>query len=132
MITTALVERNSEGTFFIFTPDLKDFTIMGIGDTVVEAMSDFETSVQEVIESYASVSLPEELQDFKWEYRYDLGSLFDYYSFINVSALAKRIGINPSLMRQYKRGQYISKEQMGKIEKALREIGTELSAVSLT
>ncbi|KGL55149.1 MULTISPECIES: hypothetical protein [Porphyromonas] len=132
MITTALVERNSEGTFFIFTPDLKDFTIMGTGDTVVEAMSDFETSVQEVIESYASVSLPEELQDFKWEYRYDLGSLFDYYSFINVSALAKRIGINPSLMRQYKRGQYISKEQMGKIEKALREIGTELSAVSLT
>ncbi|KGN76545.1 hypothetical protein HR17_01960 [Porphyromonas gulae] len=132
MITTALVERNSEGTFFIFTPDLKDFTIMGTGDTVVEAMSDFETSVQEVIESCASVSLPEELQDFKWEYRYDLGSLFDYYSFINVSALAKRIGINPSLMRQYKRGQYISKEQMGKIEKALREIGTELSAVSLT
>lgn len=132
MITTALVERNSEGTFFIFTPDLKDFTIMGTGDTVVEAMSDFETSVQEVIESYASVSLPEELQDFKWEYRYDLDSLFDYYSFINVSALAKRIGINPSLMRQYKRGQYISKEQMGKIEKALREIGTELSAVSLT
>ncbi|KGN87460.1 helix-turn-helix domain-containing protein [Porphyromonas gulae] len=132
MITTALVERNSEGTFFIFTPDLKDFTIMGTGDTVVEAMSDFETSVQEVIESYASVSLPEELQDFKWEYRYDLGSLFDYYSFINVSALAKRIGINPSLMRQYKRGQYISKEQMAKIEKALREIGTELSAVSLT
>lgn len=132
MITTALVERNSEGTFFIFTPDLKDFTIMGTGDTVVEAMSDFETSVQEVIESYASVSLPEELQDFKWEYRYDLGSLFDYYSFINVSALAKRIGINPSLMRQYKRGQYISKEKMAKIEKALREIGTELSAVSLT
>lgn len=132
MITTALVERNSEGTFFIFTPDLKDFTIMGTGDTVVEAMSDFETSVQEVIESYASVSLPEELQDFKWEYRYDLGSLFDYYSFINVSALAKRVGINPSLMRQYKRGQYISKEQMAKIEKALREIGTELSAVSLT
>ena len=65
MITTALVERNSEGTFFIFTPDLKDFTIMGTGDTVVEAMSDFETSVQEIIESYASVSLPEELQDFK-------------------------------------------------------------------
>ncbi|KGN85963.1 hypothetical protein [Porphyromonas gulae] len=128
---TALVERNSEGTFFIFTPDLKDSTIMGTGSTVVEAMSDFENSVKEVIESYASEELPVELKNFKWEYRYDIVSLFDYYSFINVSALAKRIGINPSLMKQYKRGQYINKEQMGKIEKELHKIGTELSTVRL-
>ena len=132
MKTIALVERNSEGTFFIFTPDLKDSTIMGTGSTVAEAMSDFENSVKEVIESYDTEELPAELRNFKWEYRYDIASLFDYYSFINVSALAKRIGINPSLMRQYKGGQYISKEQMSRIEKALHEIGTELSAGSLT
>lgn len=132
MKTTALVERNSEGTFFIFTPDLKDFTIMGTGSSVADAISDFENSVKEVIESYGSEELPAELRNFNWEYRYDIASLFDYYSFINVSALAKRIGINPSLMRQYKRGQYISKEQMSKIEKEIKRIGTELSAVSLT
>lgn len=105
---------------------------MGSGSTVAEAISDFENSVKEVIESYGSEELPAELRNFKWEYRYDIASLFDYYSFINVSALAKRIGINPSLMRQYKRGQYISKEQMSKIEKEINRIGTELSAVSLT
>lgn len=132
MKTTALVERNSEGTFFVFTPDLQDFTIMGSGSTVAEAISDFENSVKEVIESYGSEELPAELRNFNWEYRYDIASLFDFYSFINVSALAKRIGINPSLMRQYKRGQYISKEQMSKIEKEINRIGTELSAVSLT
>lgn len=131
MKTTALVERNSEGTFFIFTPDLDDFTVMGTGSTVAEAMSDFENSVKEVVESYETDKLPAELRNFKWEYRYDIASLFDYYSFINVSALAKRIGINSSLMRQYKGGQYISKSQMSKIEKALREIGSELSSVSL-
>lgn len=132
MKTTALVERNSEGAFFVFTPDLQDFTIMGSGSTVAEAISDFENSVKEVIESYGSEELPAELRNFNLEYRYDIASLFDYYSFINVSALAKRIGINPSLMRQYKRGQYISKEQMSKIEKEINRIGTELSAVSLT
>lgn len=34
-------------------------------------------------------------------YQYDLQSFFDYFSFLNVSEIAKRAGINPSLMRQY-------------------------------
>ena len=34
-------------------------------------------------------------------------------------------------MHQYKAGQYISEKQIGKIEKVLREIGTELSRIEL-
>ena len=37
-------------------------------------------------------------------YKYDLQSFFNYFSFLNVTEIAKRAGINPSLMRQYNSG----------------------------
>ena len=44
-------------------------------------------------------------------------SLFEYYKVLNVTAFAKSIGLNDSLMRQYKKGDtYISDVQLSKIE----------------
>ena len=40
----------------------------------------------------------------EFRYQYDLQSFFDYFSFLNVTEIAKRAGVNPSLMRQYTRG----------------------------
>lgn len=40
----------------------------------------------------------------EFHYQYDLQSFFEYFSFLNVSEIAKRAGINPSLMRQYTSG----------------------------
>lgn len=37
-------------------------------------------------------------------FRFDLSSLFEYYSMLNVSAFARYLGINETLMRQYKKG----------------------------
>ena len=42
--------------------------------------------------------------EVEFEYKYDLQSFFNYFSFLNVSDIAKRAGINPSLMRQYSSG----------------------------
>ena len=45
--------------------------------------------------------------DFKGavvEFTYDLTALFAAFPFLNVSALAEWMGINPSLMRKYKAG----------------------------
>lgn len=94
---------------------------------------DFEKSVREIIEACADddQELPVELKNLTFEYRYDLASLFDYYRIINVSQFAKSAGINPSLMRQYKSGQYISEKQVLKIEKELNRIGKELANLSL-
>ena len=54
------------------------------------------------------------------------------FEFLNVSKLAKKIGINPSLMRHYKRGDtYISDAQADKIESCIHEIARELLSVTL-
>ena len=133
MKTIALIEKGKDGTFGIFTPDLKS-TIIGEGKTVAEAKSDFNNSVKEVSLYFeeSGKDIPEELQNIEFEYKYDLASLFNYYSFINVSKFAKVAGINASLMRQYKSGnQYISENQVMKIENALHKIANEIAAIKL-
>lgn len=87
----------------------------------------------EVLASYDSTSdIPAELLDAKFEYKYDISAFFDMFEFLNVSKLAKRIGINPSLMRHYKRGDtYISDAQANKIESGIHEIAHELLRVTL-
>ena len=132
MRTTALIEKGKDGTFGIFTPDIET-TIIGEGTTVAEAKADFENSVQEIINAYreAGDELPVELKDIHFVYKYDIASLFDYYSFINVSKFAQVAGINASLMRQYRMGQYISENQMRKIETTLHNVGKELSSIKL-
>lgn len=61
-----------------------------------------------------------------------MASLFDYFDWINVSKVAKRIGINSSLLRQYRSGNtYISEKQASKIEHGIHELSKELASVSL-
>jgi predicted RNase H-like HicB family nuclease len=133
MKTIALIEKGKDGTFGVYTPEI-DHTIIGEGNTVADAKTDFENSVNEVFASYEEMGkqLPSELQNIEFEYRYDIASLFNYYNFINVSKFARIAGINASLMRQYKSGnQYISEAQMLKIENALHKIANEISAIKL-
>ena len=133
MKTVALIEKGKDGKFGIFTPDINS-TIIGEGDTVAEAKADFENSLMEIIQCYKEdgIELPDELKDIEFEYKYDISSVFNYYSWINITKFAKVAGINSSLMRQYKTGKaYISDIQTRKIETALHHFGQELTAVRL-
>jgi hypothetical protein len=63
---------------------------------------------------------------------YDLTSFFEEYSFLSISDIASKIGINPSLMRQYAQGiKFPSADRVKEIESAIRQIGKELSKVKL-
>ena len=42
--------------------------------------------------------------DLTLEYKYDLQSFFNYFAYFNVNEVARRAGINPSLLRQYSSG----------------------------
>ena len=68
---------------------------------------------------------------FLFVYKYDMPSFLNNYDYLNMTKLANMSGINPSLMRQYKRGQYISEKQVSKIQTAIHKIGKELLAVRL-
>ena len=61
----------------------------------------------------------------------DIARIFNSFPEINLSAIAKRVGINQSLMAKYKCG--ILKptpKRLKEIETALHELGSELLAVS--
>lgn len=65
--------------------------------------------------------------DYSIEYRYDIAAFYEERPYLNVSQVAKYIGINDTLMRQYKRGQYISEAQVQRIQEGIHRIGRELS-----
>jgi len=62
----------------------------------------------------------------------DFKQFFDYYKVINSKHLAKRIGMNESLLSQYVNGKKLpSKKQVERIIDGLHEIGKELTELIL-
>ncbi|GAB6011981.1 pilus assembly protein HicB [Viscerimonas tarda] len=108
---------------------------MSYGDTLEEAKKDFENFPKEYIQVSKETgrAIPAELNDgnLDFEYVYDLSGFFAHYGFISPTKLARRIGENTTLMRQYASGcTYVSDTKKKKIEKEIHEIGKELLAVS--
>ncbi len=133
-VRTAAIEIGRDGTFGIYTPDIVS-SIIGEGATVAEAKADFENSVKEVIQSCKEMGepVPDDLENVTFVYKYDLPSFFNYYPVINVSAFARTIGMNPSLLLQYKLGRaYISEKQMKKIEDGIHRLGSQLQEAQFT
>ena len=98
-----IVEQESDGKFWCYTEQgIGDVGLSAIGDSVAAAKADlmecYEEARQDAEEN--GKTFPE----VEFEYKYDLQSFFNYFSFLNVSDIAKRAGINPSLMRQYSSG----------------------------
>lgn len=128
----AIIEKGEDGSYGIHAPKLKN-CIIGDGDTVAEAKEDFLIGYQEMIESYVDFGkpIPEELQGIEFVYQYDISAFYDAHPYLNVSKLAEHIHLNKSLMRQYKRGQYISERQVLRIQEGIRSIGRELAGITL-
>jgi predicted RNase H-like HicB family nuclease len=133
MKTVAVIEKIKNGQYTVFSPKLQSF-IMGSGKTIAEAKEDFEHSVKEISQVYTNNDeyLPKELREISFEYKYDMTTLFDFIDWINVSKFAKKAKINDSLMRRYRSGEYISHNQMLKIEKTLHNLGKVISEIKLT
>lgn len=127
------IEKQSDGSYIAYNTTGDNLQLIGSGDTVAEAREDFMNSIEEMVASYCEEgeAVPAALTEAP-EFLFDVGSLFEYYSVINVSAFARMVGINDSLMRQYKRGgAYISDAQLGKIEDGIHQLGQEFSSLRL-
>ena len=65
-------------------------------------------------------------------YEIDFKQFFQYYKVINSKALAKKIGMNPTLLSQYVRGhKRPSEKQSRKILYGINKIGKELAEMSV-
>lgn len=127
------IEKQSDGTFITYTTTGEKAQIIGTGPSVKDAKEDFYNSIAEVKQSYEELrdNMPECLSE-DVVFFFDISSLFEYYSMFNVSALGRYLGINESLMRQYRNGQaQISDKQLQKIESGINRLGSELASLRL-
>ena len=133
MAMNVTIEKQKDGTYVAYNTDNSDVTLIGTGNTVNEAKDDFFNSMQETIEACkdAGIDVPSVL-DEEPAFKFDLSSLFEYYSMLNVSAFARYLGINEALLRQYKKGgTYISDSQLKRIEDGIHTLGNEFARLRL-
>src|SRR4030095_437464 len=65
--------------------------------------------------------------------QFDLQQFFQYYKVLNSKHLAQKIGMNPTLLSQYVQGRKKpSLQQSERIIRGIRQIGKELSELTLT
>lgn len=104
---------------------LGKYGLNGFGHSVDEAVQDLLVTRQELINE--GIDVPE----LEMKFKYDLWAFFDKYP-MNATLVAKEIGINPSLMRQYIAGiKKPSKQRIDDIQNGIRNIGRMLSDISL-
>lgn len=127
------IEKQEDGSYIAYNKNVDGYTLIGTGATVAEAKKDFANSMSEVaeVEKERLGEVPAVFTN-EPDYKFDLSSLFEYYSMINVSAFARFLGINDALMRQYRKGDtYISDTQLKKIEDGIHRLGNEFSRLQL-
>lgn len=127
---TAIIEASKTG-FGVYADALPGIT--GYGKSVAEAKKNFQNALTETIEAYESEELPKHLKgNLDFVYKYDVASIFNYFDMLDTGGLAKRIGMNPSLLRQYKgKHAYASDKQKQKIQEGLHSLGKELLKIRL-
>lgn len=127
-----IIERGRDGVYYAYNDDMRKDVYVGSGRSPEEAKNGFFAAVKEAACADREEGKPASDEAVEWEYAYDVASLLADYDVLNTSALARRLGINASLMRQYKTGDvYISEERAEKIIAGINELGKELAALRL-
>lgn len=124
------IEFGNDGTYSCYSEQpIGDYALIdGDGASVAEAKEDFLKAVEECRQAYPQ---DDRYNNLVFEYKYDLRSFFNYFNFLNVSEIAKRAGINPSLMRQYTSGvKNAGESTYKKLSACLAQIKSELYAAS--
>lgn len=123
-----IVEKAADKSYWCFLANDEglDFGITSSGKSAREAIADFYVARDEV-----AASLKEEgkaLPDLDFEFKFDVGSLFDYYP-LNVTTFARYIGMNASLLRQYASGAKVPQaKSLAKIKDGIDTFVKELNA----
>lgn len=130
----AFIERGSDGTYSVYV-DLEDSTlnygIHGNGNTVKEAVEDFNSAYGAMKEFYAKKGKP--FVEAEFEFKYDTASFLEYYSkIISLAGLERLTGVNQGQLSHYVNGlKKPSKRTKEKIQFKLHEFADELKHLEL-
>ena len=124
------IERGKDGSYWCQTEDaILGGYLTATGKTVQEAKEDLMECLAEAKEDLEAEG--KVFPEIEFAFKYDLQSFFNYFSFLNVSDIAKRSGINPSLMRQYTSGvKNAGEKTYQRLANCIQNIGRELEAAS--
>ncbi len=124
------ISQASDGTFWCSTEeDVYGGGLTAAGRSVKEAKEDLMVCLEEAKADFAEQGGTPEQVSFL--FKYDLQSFFDYFSFLNITDIARRAGINPSLMRQYARGLKTAGEKTyNRLSACMTAITAELQAAA--
>ncbi|MCX6140424.1 MAG: XRE family transcriptional regulator [Candidatus Kapabacteria bacterium] len=100
--------------------------------TAAEDLMSLRENAVEALELYFSDE-PRVIKPQQIGLQLELTQLFAFYSVINSSAFARRIGMNESLLAQYVLGLKLpSEKQTRRIVQGLRDLGAELLKLDVT
>ena len=125
------IYRANDGSFWCHTEeDVYGAGLNSVGMSVEESKADLMDCMEEARQDYLeNGGTPYEVS---FRYQYDMQSFFDYFSFLNVTEIAKRAGINPSLMRQYTSGvKNAGEKTYARLSECMANITKELSAATI-
>lgn len=124
-----IIEKN-DGLFWGQVENKGNFTPTGAGETTNELIKDVIASIEDYKEhegaddKFWSKVIPGEIE---FDLRYDLAAFLDEFNFFNLSVTADKIGINRTLLNQYKTGtKHPSMEQARKIQNAIRSLAKQV------
>ena len=131
MKALAVIERGKNGKYGIYIEtDNLPFGVIGDGNTVAEAVDDFNNSLEEMRNYYKDVGkdFPENLE---FEFKYDAASFLQQYAYAFTLAGLERItGVNQRQLSHYINGaRNPSNRTIRKIENKLHTFGKEIATV---
>jgi len=122
-----IVEKTSTG-FSAYAEDFEKYSVGTTGDT----LSELKRNIFDAMAAHLEALYKKPIKIERITLKFDLPQFFGYYKEINARAVAKRVGINPSLLSQYVNGKKIpSDKQVKKILTGIRDLGKELMELDL-
>ncbi|MCC5927017.1 MAG: helix-turn-helix transcriptional regulator [Bacteroidetes bacterium] len=117
------VEKTETG----FSAMAEQFSVYTTGRDIADLYSNLIESLNFALEDEGY-----EVSTKQLKLNLDLQQFFKHYKVLNANFLAKRIGMNPTLLSQYVSGKkQPSPKQVQKIVNGIQKIGRELSELSL-
>ncbi|SDE69725.1 hypothetical protein [Riemerella columbipharyngis] len=127
------VEKHEDGIYWGTSQNFEG-VVSSFGQSFEELKANFEEAFADNIDLAKEFEEPyaQDYEDVKFIYKMDISSIFNLIKEIKVSAIAKKAGINESLVRQYKTGKAAaSLEQTLKIQNAIHALGHELLSLRI-
>jgi predicted RNase H-like HicB family nuclease len=129
------VVRHEDGTFWGSTQNLP-----GVVTAFGASLDELKENLRVAFEDYVSVAkdlgepwVVEVQERTEWSFSMNMQALFDLVPELKITAIARRAGINESLMRQYASGNAtVSADRVRYIEQSIHELGKQLQSVTLT